>query len=393
MKFPVFTHFVSFLRKIGNIKIKYPYLTSIMMTFLVVIGTFAFYHHQQKSDILSVYSQLDQSPNPISRDLSPKADQEYIRILAIDGGGVYGLLPAHVLKYVEEKAQKPITELFDVVMGTSTGALLSVLLTVPGKENQPKYSARDVIDIYNEDGKWIFYSPWYHRILTLNGWIGPKYMTKERSRIFHKYLGNLYFDQLMNNVVIPAYGVNEREPLLFINWKEKSMEDINFAVSDLLMGAVSPPGFFPSVVFGSRQDRFVLADGAIFVNNPALAATLIAMKVYPNKKYILVSLGTGETKIEPQKADAVIDWGDIQWGEEIVPVFMQSSMKFDNVLLEKAFPFPVEVFRFNKEISGFKRAIDDIAPSNLDRLNKEGESIVRKNKKRLNALIPRLKRP
>ena len=393
MKFPKFHPILSLLRKVGNIKIKYPYLTSILTIFLVIIGLFVFYHSKQRKDILSVYSHLDQNPKPITRELPSKDDQEYIRILAIEGGGVYGLLPAHVLKYIEDRAKKPIAELFDVVMGTSTGALLSVLFNVPGEEGQVKYSASEILDIYNEDGKWIFYSPWYHRILTLNGLLGPKYMTAERYRIFEKYLGNLYFDQLLNNVIIPAYGVDQQSPLLFINWKEQGMDDVNFAVSDLLMGAVSPPGFFPSVVFGSRQNKYVLADGALFANNPSLAAVLIAMKNYPNKKYILVSLGTGELKSDKKKPDEVIDWGDIQWGAEIIPVLLDSSMKFDNVLLEKAFPFPVEVFRFNKKISGLKKVIDDITPENLKRLNFEGESIVKKNKKRLNALIPKLKRP
>jgi uncharacterized protein len=373
--------------------IKYPYLTTIAISFLIIIGIYIYYPYQQRREILSIYSHLDQNPLPMERKLPPKDDQEFIRILAIDGGGVYGILPAHILKYIEEKSKKPVSELFDVIMGTSTGALLSVLLTIPGRDNKPRYSANDAINIYRKDGKKIFYNPWYHRILTLNGVLGPKYLTSERYNVFKFYLGETYFDQLTNNMIIPAYGVREHSPLLFVNWKQQGLLDTNFTVSDLLMGAVSPPGYFPSVVFGSEKNQYVLVDGGLFANNPSLAAVLIAMKVYPNKKYILVSLGTGKVKGEEIPPGKQVGWGDLQWSEEILSVLLDSGMKFDQLLLEKAFPFPLEIYYFNTEISGFKKILDDISPLNLLRLNKEGHQFVQTNRKRLNILVPRLLRP
>ena len=222
-----------FLKNVHKPFIKYPYLTSLALSFLIILGIFIYYPIQQRKSILSVYAQLEQNPRPMERKLPSKDSQEYIRILAIDGGGVYGLLPAHVLKYIEKESKKPIAELFDVIMGTSTGALLSVLLTVPDENNKPKYTAANAIDIYRKDGKRIFYNPWYHRILTLNGILGPKYMTTERYGVFKKYLGDIYFDQLINNMIIPAYGVREHSPLLFVNWKQSGLLDINFAAPEL----------------------------------------------------------------------------------------------------------------------------------------------------------------
>lgn len=376
-----------------KIEIKYPYITSMIVSISIVIGSFVFYHYQQRRAIISAYAHLNQDPKPTTRSLPPKKNQEYIRILSIEGGGVYGILPAHVLQYIEQKSGKPIAELFDMIMGTSTGSLLSVLLTIPGDSNKPKYSASDALAIYKNQGKMIFYSPWYHRILTLNGLIGPKYMTTERMEVFRDYLGDTYFDQLLNNVVIPAYGVKQRSPLLFMNWQQAGVPDMNFAVADLLMGAVSPPGFFPSVVFGSQKDRFLLADGAVFANNPDLAAVLIAMKMYPKKKYILVSLGTGKVERDTVSSSEVVDWGDLQWSEEILPVLMDGTMKFNNLLLEKSFPFPIDVYYFNTQISSFKREIDNINPLNLESLNQIGDRLVEENQKKLDELIPKLERP
>ena len=47
------------------------------------------------------------------------------RILAIDGGGVRGIIPAVVLARLEQATGKPARETFDFLAGTSTGAVIA----------------------------------------------------------------------------------------------------------------------------------------------------------------------------------------------------------------------------------------------------------------------------
>jgi hypothetical protein len=92
---------------------RYPSLTAWVLLFLIIFGPFFVYHYEQRTAILEVYAHLDQKPKPMKRVLPSKEGQEYIRILAIEGGGIYGILPAHVGAYLEAKSGKPISELFD----------------------------------------------------------------------------------------------------------------------------------------------------------------------------------------------------------------------------------------------------------------------------------------
>jgi hypothetical protein len=69
-----------------------------------------------------------------------------VRILEIDGGAMRGIMPATVLKKIEEETRQPIADLFHVVGGTSVGCLLSCGLTIPSETNKskPRWSAKQL---------------------------------------------------------------------------------------------------------------------------------------------------------------------------------------------------------------------------------------------------------
>ncbi len=68
-------------------------------------------------------------------------------ILALDGGGIRGIIPCMVLNEIEKRSQRPIAESFDLVAGTSTGGILAAGLVI-GKDGKPVFSAEQLLGLY-----------------------------------------------------------------------------------------------------------------------------------------------------------------------------------------------------------------------------------------------------
>jgi uncharacterized protein len=63
-------------------------------------------------------------------------------LLAVDGGGIRGIIPARVLQEIENHFRRPTSELFDLVAGTSTGGIIALGLTKPSLEESTRRSSR-----------------------------------------------------------------------------------------------------------------------------------------------------------------------------------------------------------------------------------------------------------
>ncbi len=78
-----------------------------------------------------------------------------VRVLSIDGGGIRGIIPATVLIALEQLTGRRTYELFDGMVGTSTGGILTLALTCPQADAQPQPAAR-IRSLYLDRGPQIF---------------------------------------------------------------------------------------------------------------------------------------------------------------------------------------------------------------------------------------------
>jgi hypothetical protein len=101
---------------------------------------------------------------------------EHYNILSIDGGGIRGIIPTIVIGYLERECYKysldqgyinastdgneriSMSELFDMVAGTSTGSILATALVTPSQEDRtkPAYYSDKIYDLYVKRGPEIF---------------------------------------------------------------------------------------------------------------------------------------------------------------------------------------------------------------------------------------------
>src|SRR3954451_13944398 len=98
-------------------------------------------------------------------------------LLALDGGGIRGVIPARALMAIEERMGRPTCELFDMVAGTSTGGIIALGLTKPAKAHghDPKYKASALLDLYLKDGRRIFPDSILLKVRALGGLADPRY--------------------------------------------------------------------------------------------------------------------------------------------------------------------------------------------------------------------------
>src|SRR4051812_22226457 len=83
-------------------------------------------------------------------------------ILSIDGGGIRGIIPAKVLSELEEELKnrdptKKLYEHFDLICGTSTGAILAIAIALG-------IPATELVDFYKKHAASIF-PKWYLKVL------------------------------------------------------------------------------------------------------------------------------------------------------------------------------------------------------------------------------------
>ncbi len=89
-------------------------------------------------------SLADSSSSPTKNSIKEKRREEQHAVLAIDGGGIRGLIPAIVSRELESRLNYPLQDCFDTMIGTSTGGIIASALSM----TQP-LCAEDIVKIYS----------------------------------------------------------------------------------------------------------------------------------------------------------------------------------------------------------------------------------------------------
>ena len=91
------------------------------------------------------------------------------RVLSLDGGGIRGIIPALVIAHLERQMGAPASELFDLIVGTSTGGILALGLALRDEQGRPLLAAKRMVALYERHGAEIFERSLWRKLRTAGG--------------------------------------------------------------------------------------------------------------------------------------------------------------------------------------------------------------------------------
>lgn len=207
-----------------------------------------------------------------------------LRVLTLDGGGAKGFYSLGVLKEIEAMIGGPLHQKFDLVFGTSTGAIIASLIAlghsvdsilnlyrkhVPTVMSQKTAPARSqaLKNLASE----VFSGATFSDVKTGIGIVTAKWLT-ERPMIFK---GSVAQAHGRVGTFVPGFGVN---------------------IADAVKASCSAYPFFErTIVRTSMGEDIELIDGGYCANNPTLYAIADAVQALQSdrKDIRLVSIGVG----------------------------------------------------------------------------------------------------
>lgn len=262
------------------------------------------------------------SLEPEGRDLRP------VRVLAVDGGGIRGIVPSVLLVALQERLPRPISDFFDVIAGTSTGGMIAAALCAPGDGDAPRYAARDILELYTDDCRQIFRRSLFHAVVSLDGLRRPKYPASGISRFLEKVFGDMTLAKARSLLMLVTYDIEHRRPFVFSSARAREDTAKDFLVREACRATTAAPTFFPAATITSLDGtvrHFV--DGGVCSNDPTLPAFVEADQEFPGRPVTLVSLGTGNIT-ESLELRRARHWGAVGWATRILEVLTdgQSGM-------------------------------------------------------------------
>ncbi|KAG2724510.1 hypothetical protein I3760_01G020800 [Carya illinoinensis] len=347
-----------------------------------------------------------------------------VTMLSIDGGGIRGIIPGTLLGFLESKLQAldgpdaRIADYFDVIAGTSTGGLVTTMLTAPNTDNRPVYAAKDITNFYLEHSPEIF--PQHSRksfvnsIKSMFGQAGgPKYDGEYLRSLTNGLLGDLTLKQTLTNVVIPSFDIKLLQPVIFSTTDAKLNDLKNARLADVCIGTSAAPTFFPAHYFETKDAEgnsrsFNLIDGGVAANNPTMMAISQIWKeilmqntdddrIKPlehSKRMLVLSLGTGAAKhTQKYSAAAASKWGLRDWlydkgATPLLDVYGDASsdmVDFHVSTLFQALDCKNNYLRIQDDrLTGEESTVDIATSENMQRLVEIGKELLKKTVSRVN---------
>lgn len=326
-----------------------------------------------------------------------------VRILSIDGGGMKGIISAMVLERLEQLIRiyakdenAAISDYFDLIGGTSTGAIIAALLLTPDDCGEAKYSASDIVSLYKEHGKEIFKKRTLYPLNTMFGLFGSKYTNKTFEKILTEYFKDLTLSDMRKESLYASYNTSNRKAVLFSSLSNKEWEKENYLIKDIVLASTAAPTYFPpKQIYNEHCPNNCHIDGGVIANNPAMCLLIESLKMPHHtalKDTMLLSVGNVAS---PNFYDynSVKRWGYTKWAFAILDILMDGSEGTVEYQVKRIF----ENINCSRQYLRVEKRMEDDAPS-MDAVSNAaiqtfisiGESLVKEKESKLRLFAKQL---
>ena len=244
--------------------------------------------------------------------------------VAIDGGGIRGLIVTQALASLEAFMGKPVHDIFRLAAGTSTGSIISAGIAAG-------LSAARMSELYRELGESIFPFSLRKLLFPLTRY---RYSSKPFENALTNHFGNLKMGDIWSSpsrvdLVVTTYDLQENRTRFVKPWKEEYAE---WPVMKAVLASCTVPTYFPVV-----EKRFI--DGGVgSYSNPCYVAAYEARECmeWDPAETTLISIGTGRMPYEFDADEISHSWA-WDWIGRVINMFSQSAYDQQVHLVETFF--------------------------------------------------------
>jgi predicted acylesterase/phospholipase RssA len=193
------------------------------------------------------------------------------RILSLDGGGSKGFYTLGVLREIEAALNCPLCKHFDLVYGTSTGAIIATLIALG-------HEVEEIHALYKE------------HVPAVMGVRKPAQKSAALATLANKLFADRQFTDVQTGIGVVATRWATEKPMIFkasvsqAHGREGSfVPGFGVRIADAVQASCSAVPFFEhKFVTTAKGDHVELIDGGYCANNPTLYA--IADAIHPLRK-------------------------------------------------------------------------------------------------------------
>ena len=233
-------------------------------------------------------------------------DQETIRILQIDGGGVKGIIPAIICAEIEKRLDKPIYEIFDLITGTSTGAVIGGALAMGMCASKLKnFYLNEVVDLFSRPRNTLL--PW--------NWLKSKYDRVKFQELLIREIGEKSVCDTKTKYMAATFNLCSQKTHFIKSWDES---DRKWSIVDVISwSALSAVYYFGKInvpdydwTYESPEGDETEMMGAVFQdggqggNNSTLTFNLMECLANDYRNVFILSIGTGTNDDRIKYSDA-----------------------------------------------------------------------------------------